>query len=134
MNSLRWLRRTRSAMALLALVVISHASHAVSVNTRDLQIRQLAPGVYTIRHPDPTEDFPDGNTTVVVGEREVLVVDTCYLPSSADADIARIRTWTDKPVRWVVIRTGTTIMWAATSAIASRGPLRRWWRTTRRAA
>ena len=45
MNSLRWLRRTRSAMALLALVVISHASHAVSVNTRDLQIRQLAPGV-----------------------------------------------------------------------------------------
>ena len=102
MNSLRWLRRTRSAMALLALVVISHASHAVSVNTRDLQIRQLAPGVYTIRHPDPTEDFPDGNTTVVVGERDVLVVDTCYLPSSADADIARIRTWTDKPVRWVV--------------------------------
>ena len=39
---------------------------------------------------------------MVVGEREVLVVDTCYLPSSADADIARLRGWTDKPVRWVV--------------------------------
>ena len=78
------------------------AAHADSVNTRERQVRELAPGVYTIRHPDPTDDFPDGNTTVVIGDREVLVVDTCYLPSSANDDIALIRGWTDKPVRWVL--------------------------------
>ena len=32
----------------------------------------------------------------------MLVVDTGYLPSTADADIARIRAWTDRPLRWVV--------------------------------
>ena len=41
-------------------------------------------------------------TTVVIGEREVLVIDTCYLPSSADADTALIRGWTEKPVRGVL--------------------------------
>lgn len=89
-------------VACVCVAVVLQAARADSVSTRELQVRELAPGVYTIRHPDPTDDFPDGNTTVVVGEREVLVVDTCYLPSSADADIARIRSWTDKPVRWVV--------------------------------
>ncbi len=89
------------AIAFAALTAAS-AGRADTVNTRELQVRELAPGVYTIRHPDPTDDFPDGNTTVVIGEREVLVVDTCYLPSSADADIALIRRWTDKPVRWVL--------------------------------
>ena len=90
------------AIAFVALLAGASASRADSVNTRELQVRELAAGVYTIRHPDPTDDFPDGNTTVVIGEREVLVVDTCYLPSSADADIALIRRWTDKPVRWVL--------------------------------
>lgn len=32
----------------------------------------------------------------------MLVVDTCYLPSSADADVALILGGTDKPVRWVL--------------------------------
>lgn len=94
-------RRIAIAVALGA-ALLATARAADSVNTRELQVRELAPGIYTIRHPDPTDDFPDGNTTVIVGEREVLVVDTCYLPSSADADIARIRAWTDKPVRWVL--------------------------------
>jgi glyoxylase-like metal-dependent hydrolase (beta-lactamase superfamily II) len=96
----RCLRRWAVA-ASSALAVVSSAQ-ADTVNTRERQVRELAPGIYTIRHADPTDDFPDGNTTVVIGDREVLVIDTCYLPSSADADIAQIRRWTDKPVRWVL--------------------------------
>jgi cyclase len=92
----------RWAVALVAAFAAVATAHADTVNTRELQVREVAPGIYVIRHPDPTDDFPDGNTTVVIGEREVLVVDTCYLPSSADADIALIRRWTDKPVRWVL--------------------------------
>src|SRR6185369_17286347 len=75
---------------------------ADSVNTTERRITRLAEGVYTIRHPDPTDDFPDGNTTVVIGGDSVLVVDTCYLPSSARSDIALIKSWTDKPVRYIV--------------------------------
>ena len=93
--------RPWAALAFVAPIAAS-PGRADTVNTRELQVRELAPGVYTIRHPDPTDDFPDGNTTVVIGEREVLVIDTCYLPSSADADIALIRRWTDRPVRWVL--------------------------------
>ncbi len=91
----------RALVVLMAMLAVSVA-RPDTVNTRSLQVREIARGVYWIRHPDPTDDFPDGNTIVVIGEREVLVIDTCYLPSSADADIALIRRWTDKPVRWVL--------------------------------
>ena len=59
-------------------------------------------GVYVIRHKDAPDTFPQGNTTVIIGEREVLVVDSCYLPSSAREDIAQIRQWTNKAVRYLV--------------------------------
>ena len=35
---------------------------------------------------------------MIIGERQVFVVDTCFLPSAAREDIAQIRQWTDKPV------------------------------------
>jgi hypothetical protein len=42
---------------------------------------QVAEGVYAIRHRGAP--FEGGNTTVVIGEREVLVVDACQLPYAA---------------------------------------------------
>ena len=51
------------------------------------------------RAPDT---FPQGNSTVIIGEREALVVDSCYMSSSAAEDIAQIRQWTNKPVRYLV--------------------------------
>ena len=91
----------------LAIVVLAHASFAAdpgldSGKTLERTIEKLAEGVYTIRHKDAPDTFPQGNTTVVIGEREVLVVDSCYLPSSAREDIADIRKWTNKPVRYLV--------------------------------
>jgi cyclase len=59
-------------------------------------VSRLADGVYEIGHE------PNGNTTVIVGERQVLVVDTCFLPSAARADIVQIRKWTNKPVNFVL--------------------------------
>src|SRR3954471_13505661 len=82
--------------------ILGGAASGDSVNTTERRVTRLAQGVYTIRHPDPTDDFPDGNTTVVIGADGVLVIDTCYLPSSARTDIGLIRSWTDKPVRYVV--------------------------------
>ena len=75
---------------------------ADTVNTTQRTITELVDGVYTIRHKDAPDTFPQGNTTVIIGEREVLIVDSCYLPSSAKEDIAQIRQWTTKPVRFLL--------------------------------
>jgi glyoxylase-like metal-dependent hydrolase (beta-lactamase superfamily II) len=63
---------------------------------------KIADGVWVIRHADAPDGFPQGNTTVVTGDRETLVVDAPYLPSAARADLAEIRKLTQKPVRWLV--------------------------------
>jgi glyoxylase-like metal-dependent hydrolase (beta-lactamase superfamily II) len=73
-----------------------------TVSTKTRSTAQLAPGVYVIRHEDAPDTFPQGNTTVIVGDRAVLVVDSCYLPSTAARDIEQIRKWTTRPVRWLV--------------------------------
>ncbi len=73
-----------------------------SVNTPQRTVTTIAEGVYEIRHPDAPDTFPQGNTTVIVGDREVFVVDSCYMPSSASEDIAQIRKWTAKPVRYLL--------------------------------
>ncbi len=75
--------------------------YAQSVNTTERSVTKLVEGIYVIRHPEAPDDFPQGNTTVIIGDREVLVVDSCYLPSSAREDIAQIKQWTNKPVRYL---------------------------------
>jgi cyclase len=78
------------------------AARGDSVATKTRTVTKLAEGVWTIRHPDAPDTFPQSNTTVVIGERGVLVVDACLLPSAAREDIAEIRRWTNKPVTWLV--------------------------------
>jgi cyclase len=63
---------------------------------QERKITQLADGVYEIQHE------PNGNTTVIIGDRQVFVVDSCFLPSAAREDISQIRKWTDKPVTFVL--------------------------------
>jgi glyoxylase-like metal-dependent hydrolase (beta-lactamase superfamily II) len=62
----------------------------------------LAEGVYAIEHQDDHDGMASGNTTVIVGSRQVLVVDSCFLPAAAREDVAEIRKWTDKPVSFVL--------------------------------
>jgi glyoxylase-like metal-dependent hydrolase (beta-lactamase superfamily II) len=76
--------------------------YADSYLTTERNVAKLAEGVYEIRHPDAPDGFPQGNTTVIIGSRGVMVVDSGLLPSSTRQDIAQIRTWTDKPVLYVV--------------------------------
>jgi cyclase len=62
------------------------------------KVTKLTDGVYEIEH----RGGGGGNTTVIIGERQVFVVDACFLPSAAREDIAQIRQWTDKPVTFVL--------------------------------
>lgn len=87
---------------LVMLVVCAAPLIGDSYITTERTITKLADDVYEIRHPDAPDGFPQGNTTVVIGERGVLVVDSCLLPSSARQDIDQIRQWTNKPVTYLV--------------------------------
>ena len=65
-------------------------------------VTKLADGVYEIRHRDAGDGFAGGNTTVIIGDRQVFVVDAPFLPSDAREDIAQIRQWTTKPVSFLL--------------------------------
>ncbi|MGH8178548.1 MAG: MBL fold metallo-hydrolase, partial [Steroidobacter sp.] len=90
------------ALAVCAICLISIDVIADSSVTKQRSVTRLTEGVFVIRHADAPDGYPQGNTTVIVGEREALVVDSGYLPSGAREDIAQIRQWTDKPVRYVL--------------------------------
>jgi len=85
-------------------VCLASVLHSVadSSTTKERTVTQLADGIYEIRHPDAPDGFPQSNTTVIIGERAVLVVDSCLLPSTARQDVEQIRKWTNQPVTYLV--------------------------------
>lgn len=85
-------------LLLLALLLTSCPSFADSPHR---QATKLADGIYAIQSKNPNEDS-SGNTTVIIGDREVFVVDSTYRPSVAREDIAQIRQWTNKPVGYLL--------------------------------
>lgn len=86
----------------LSITLVASAAVADSSVTQQRSVTKVAAGVYAIRHIDAPDTNPQGNTTVIIGERDVLVVDSAYLPSSAAEDIAQIRQWTKLPVRYLL--------------------------------
>lgn len=85
------------AMSILSALLLAATS---MFGQTERKVTRLADGVYAIEHRGrPTQS---GNTTVIIGERQVFVVDSCFLPSEAREDIAQIRQWTDKPVSYLL--------------------------------
>jgi cyclase len=93
--------RLRSGI-LCTITLAASAAVADSSVTQQRSVTKVAEGVYAIRHVDSPDTNPQGNTTVIIGERDVLVIDSGYLPSSAAEDIAQIRRWTNRPVRYLL--------------------------------
>src|SRR5215467_12431391 len=75
---------------------------AAPVLAQERKVTKVADGVYTIEHAESSIGFGNGNTTVIIGERQVFVVDAGFLPSVAGEDIAQIRQWTGKPVSFLL--------------------------------
>ena len=95
----------KSNLLRLLLMTISIGFLGAATPTRgqtQRKVTKLADGVYAIEHQDALDGFTSGNTTVIIGERQVFVVDACFLPSAAREDIAQIRQWTDKPVSFLL--------------------------------
>jgi cyclase len=85
-----------------ALAVFLVASLCAQAAETPRNVTKLADGVYFIQHADSNNGAASGNTTVIIGERQVFVVDSGFLPSVAREDIAQIRQWTNKPVAYLL--------------------------------
>jgi cyclase len=92
----------RPLFSIFAIFVFAAFVSADSTITKERSVTKLAEGIYEIRHPDAPDTFPQGNTTVIIGAKSVLVVDSCLLPSTTKQDIDQIRQWTSKPVTYVL--------------------------------
>ena len=92
----------------LLAIFLSNASIAQSKNYDTVltldgsRMEKIGKGVYVIIHEDPTDQWPTGNTGVIIGEKYVMVIDANYLPSLAKTDIELIRKITSKPVKYLV--------------------------------
>ena len=67
----------------------------------DFEMDQLAPNVYAFISNNTTHDWEDGNTTVIIGDDAVAVVDapSTYL---SKRHLAQIRKLTNKPIRYLI--------------------------------
>jgi glyoxylase-like metal-dependent hydrolase (beta-lactamase superfamily II) len=91
--------RSNSARLFVAAISIGLLAAATPISGQtERTVTKLSKGIYEIEH----RQGGGGNTTVIIGDRQVFVVDTCFLPSAAREDIAEIRKWTDKPVSFVL--------------------------------
>lgn len=103
------LRAMIATMVLIAFAGLAPAKAQVVARDATARMEKVGDGVYAILHehatldwPTETMQWPHSNVGVIVGADGVLVVDSDYLPSRARADIALIRTVTDKPVKYLV--------------------------------
>jgi len=96
-----WFAAVALAAAVSAIVAEPVASDHIDFDD-GARVTRLAENVFVIEHDDATDEWPHGNTGVIVGRSGVFVIDSCYLPSRARADIELIRRITDKPVRFLM--------------------------------
>jgi cyclase len=91
----------RCVLVLLFLLV----ALACSADTPALfgfQVREIGKGVYFASRPDPLRYFVEGNSTIIINEHDVIVVDGGGSPESGRNLIVAIKRLTDKPVRYLI--------------------------------
>ncbi len=79
----------------------SVSSQTVQTKDSSAIMYKITENVFVIIHDDATDEWPHGNTGVIVDKEGVFVIDACYLPSRAKADIQLIRAITNVPVKYL---------------------------------
>jgi glyoxylase-like metal-dependent hydrolase (beta-lactamase superfamily II) len=68
----------------------------------DIRIQKVVDGVYVASRAEPLRPYVEGNVTIIINERDVVVVDAGGSPRAARNVIAEIRKLTPNPVRYLV--------------------------------
>ncbi len=91
--------RTVCILLLIALwLAPAHASDLF-----DLQWQQLADGVWVGQRPDPMRYPVVCNSVIVVGDDGVLIFDGGGFPTQGEQVLAKVRSLTSRPVKYIVI-------------------------------
>jgi cyclase len=69
---------------------------------RNFEVQRLADGVYAVLRRERPGFMVDANNVFIIGERDVIVVDSNGAPSITREVVAALRRLTDKPVRLVI--------------------------------
>lgn len=81
---------------LFTIQAVGQATH------KEYDIKKLAEGVYSFTWKDPLQNPLEGNSLFIINDSDVVVVDACAWPSSAQIMINELKNLTSKPVRYVV--------------------------------
>jgi cyclase len=95
------MRKTAMVLALLCAARAAAGEEAGDV-TRDYELVKVADGIHAFIAPEPLTGVVNGNSTVIIGDNGVVIVDTGQFPTLAARQIAEIRKLTDKPVRAII--------------------------------
>jgi glyoxylase-like metal-dependent hydrolase (beta-lactamase superfamily II) len=94
-------------LALAALIVLGSVSSAAATpyanGLFDLTWRKLAEGVWVGQRPDPMRYPVVANSVIVVGDDGVLIFDGGGFPAQGEQVLAKVKTLTPLPVKYVVI-------------------------------
>jgi glyoxylase-like metal-dependent hydrolase (beta-lactamase superfamily II) len=65
--------------------------------------QKITDGVFVFIGPKSTNDWVDGNSTVIIGDNDVFMVDANLVPKTSKQVVDFIQQTTDKPVKYVLV-------------------------------
>lgn len=89
-------------LLVLILTVVVSAALAKSVSAQNFEVQKLAEGVFAVIRKEPPGLMFDANNVFIVGDEDVVVVDSNFSLASTREVLAALRKITDKPVRYVI--------------------------------
>lgn len=92
----------RSLYIIVMMMRTNSLVDAEELQLKEYDVLKLADGVYGFVWKEPHQDPIEGNALFVINDRDVLVVDTGLLPSTARRMAGELKKLTTKPVRYVV--------------------------------
>lgn len=107
---------------LLALSVTLEAQAPRSGVAERYDLVRVADGVYTFVAPVAYGGLVNGNTTVVIGDSAVLMVDPGHFPALTRRMLADVRRLTNRPIRYVVNTHWHTDHWLGNAEVRTAFP------------
>ena len=94
--------RVRVLLSLCAVLLAGATVQAQGRAPAGFELIRVADGVYAAIRTDSSVNVVHGNTTIIVNDHDVVVVDAAGTPAAARRVIAAVKRLTGKPVRYLV--------------------------------
>ncbi len=83
-------------------LVIKTSGQSKSSDLYDFKIKKIKDGIYLAYRPDPLRKFVESNVTIIINEKDVVLVDAGGSVTSAKNIIAEVKKLTKNQIRYVI--------------------------------